>query len=404
MRPRSRCGRWKNNTHAMSSSLPLPAADARAVSDALLAKIHKRIAEGGECIPFDDFMAAALYEPGLGYYSNGLMPFGEQGDFVTAPESGKLFARCLARCIASALEQLEQGVVMELGAGSGVLAVDLLGELKKLGALPERYYILERSAAMRALQERRLNGQLPEFVQRVEWLDTLPADPISGVVFGNEVADALPVKRFRWHHGQVSELGVGWQNRQLSVCERCGDDVQKRVRQLARIGRWEGDYQSEYCPTLPAWINSLTDILAQGLLLLIDYGYGCAEYYHPQRSMGTLMCHYRHTAHDDPFWSPGLQDITAFVDFTAIAEAATAAGMQLEGFASQARFLLACGIDQLMAESDTANTRQFLKLGNEAKRLMLPGEMGERFKAIGFSRKLLQGIKGFGSPDLRSRL
>ncbi|MGI9319796.1 MAG: class I SAM-dependent methyltransferase [Thiogranum sp.] len=388
----------------MSSSLPLPAADARAVSDALLAKIHKRIEEGGECIPFDDFMAAALYEPGLGYYSNGLMPFGEQGDFVTAPESGKLFARCLARCIASALEQLEQGVVMELGAGSGVLAVDLLGELKKLGALPKRYYILERSAAMRALQERRLNGQLPEFVQRVEWLDTLPEDPISGVVFGNEVADALPVKRFRWHNGEVSELGVGRQNRRLSVCERCGDDVQKRVRQLARIGRWEGDYQSEYCPTLPAWINSLADILAQGLLLLIDYGYGCAEYYHPQRSMGTLICHYRHTAHDDPFWSPGLQDITAFVDFTAIAEAATAAGMQLEGFASQARFLLACGIDQLMAERDTANTRQFLQLGNEAKRLMLPGEMGERFKAIGFSRKLLQGIKGFGSPDLRSRL
>jgi SAM-dependent MidA family methyltransferase len=293
---------------------------------------------------------------------------------------------------------------MELGAGSGVLAVDLLGELEKLGALPERYYILERSAAMRALQERRLNRQLPEFMQRVEWLDALPEDPISGVVFGNEVADALPVKRFRWHKGQVSELGAGWQNKQLSVCERCGDDVQERVRQLAQIGRWEGDYQSEYCPMLPAWINSLTDSLAQGVLLLIDYGYGRAEYYHPQRSMGTLMCHYRHHAHDDPFRLPGLQDITAFVDFTAIAEAATAAGMQLEGFASQARFLVACGIDQLMAEIDTSNTRQFLQLGNEVKRLMLPGEMGERFKVIGFSRKLLQGVKGFGSPDLRSRL
>jgi SAM-dependent MidA family methyltransferase len=293
---------------------------------------------------------------------------------------------------------------MELGAGSGVLAVDLLDELKKLGALPERYYILERSAAMRALQERRLKGQLPEFVQRVEWLDTLPEDPINGVVFGNEVADALPVKRFRWHKGQVSELGVGRQNKQLSVCERCGDEVQERVRQLARIGRWEGDYQSEFCPTLPAWINSLTDILAQGVLLLIDYGYGRAEYYHPQRSMGTLMCHYRHTAHDNPFWLPGLQDITAFVDFTAIAEAATAAGMQLEGFASQARFLVSCGIDQLMAEIDPSNTRQLVQLGNEAKRLMLPGEMGERFKVIGFSRELLQGVKGFESQDLRSRL
>ena len=388
----------------MSSGLPLPAAAARAVSDALLEKLHNRIEQEGGCIPFDGFMAAALYEPGLGYYSNGLMPFGEQGDFVTAPESGKLFGRCLARCIASALEQLEQGVVMELGAGSGVLAVDLLYELKKLGALPERYYILERSAAMRALQERWLKGQLPEIVRRVEWLDTLPEGPINGVVFGNEVADALPVKRFRWHKGQVSELGVGWQNKQLSVCERCGDELQKRVRQLARIGRWEGDYQSEFCPTLPAWINSLTDILAQGVLLLIDYGYGRAEYYHPQRSMGTLMCHYRHTAHDNPFWLPGLQDITAFVDFTAIAEAATAAGMLLEGFASQARFLVSCGIDQLMAEIDPSNTRQLVQLGNEAKRLMLPGEMGERFKVIGFSRELPQGVIGFESQDLRSRL
>jgi SAM-dependent MidA family methyltransferase len=388
----------------MSSGLPLPAADARAVSDALLEKLHSRIDQDGGCISFDAFMAAALYEPGLGYYSNGLMPFGEQGDFVTAPESGRLFGRCLARCIASALEQLEQGVVMELGAGSGVLAVDLLAELKELGALPARYYILERSAAMRALQERRLNTQLPECMQRLEWLDSLPEDPISGVVFGNEVADALPVKRFRWHEGQVSELGVGRQNKQLSVCERCGDDVQRHVQQLARNGHWAGDYQSEYCPTLPAWINSLTDVLAQGLLLFIDYGYGRAEYYHPQRSMGTLMCHYRHHAHHDPFWLPGLQDMTAFVDFTAIAEAASAAGMQLEGFASQARFLVDCGIDQLMAEIDTANTRQFLQLSNEAKRLMLPGEMGERFKVIGFSRKLLQSVKGFGSQDLRSRL
>jgi len=388
----------------MLSTLPLPAADARAVSDALLEKLHCRIEQESGCIPFDAFMAAALYEPDLGYYSNGLIPFGAQGDFVTAPESGKLFGRCLARCIASVLEQTEQAVVMELGAGSGVLAVDLLGELKKMGALPGRYYIMERSAAMRALQQRRLKCQLPEFMQRVEWLDALPEDPVTGVVFGNEVADALPVKRFRWCNGKVSELGVGLQNKQLSVCERCDDDVKEHVRQLARIGHWAGDYQSEFCPTLPAWISSLTDVLAQGLLLLIDYGYGRAEYYHPQRSMGTLMCHYRHHAHDDPFCLPGLQDITAFVDFTAIAEAATAAGMQLEGFASQARFLVDCGIDQLMAEIDTANTRQFLQLSNEAKRLMLPGEMGERFKVIGFSRKLLRGVKGLGSQDLRSRL
>ena len=387
----------------MSPGLPVPAAEARAVSDALLSTLYRRIEQSGGCLPFDSFMAAALYEPGLGYYSNGLMPFGEQGDFVTAPESGRLFGRCLARCIASVLQQQQQGVVMELGAGSGALALDLLGELKRLGVLPQRYYILERSAAMRALQQRRLSGE-PQFRQRIEWLDTLPEEPISGVVFGNEVADALPVKRFRWQNGRVSELGVAQQNKQLSVCECCGDAVEKPVQQLARIGRWEGDYQSEYCPTLPAWINSLTDVLAQGLLLLIDYGYGRAEYYHPQRSMGTLMCHYRHHAHDDPLWSPGLQDITAFVDFTAIAEAATTSGMQLEGFTSQARFLLACGIDQLMAETDTADTRQFLQLSNEAKRLLLPGEMGERFKVIAFSRELPEDVKGFAAADLRSRL
>ena len=401
---RSRCGRWKSNPRTMSSHLPLPAADARAVSDALLERLYRRIEQEGGCIPFDVFMSAALYEPGLGYYSNGLIPFGAQGDYVTAPESGKLFGRCLARCIASVLEQVEQAVVMELGAGSGVLAVDLLSELEKLDALPQRYYILERSAAMRALQQRRLRRQLPEFTQRVEWLDALPEYPVTGVIFGNEVADALPVKRFRWHNGQVRELGVGRQNEQLAVCECCDDEVEKHVQQLARIGCWQGEYRSEFCPTLPAWISSLTDVMGQGLLLLIDYGYGRAEYYHPQRSMGTLMCHYRHHAHDDPFCLPGLQDITAFVDFTAIAEAATAAAMQLEGFTSQARFLVGCGIDRLMSEIDTANTRQFLQLSNEAKRLMLPGDMGERFKVIGFSRELPQGAKGFDSQDLRSRL
>jgi len=376
MPPPSRCGRWKNNTAAMSSPLQHPAAEARAVSDALLEKIRSRIERAGGCLPFDTFMNTALYEPGLGYYSNGLMPFGEQGDFVTAPESGSLFGRCLARCLASVLEQLEDAVVMEMGAGSGALAADLLAELNRLDVLPARYCILEPSAAMRSLQERRLREQLPDLVERVEWLDSLPAQPINGVVFGNEVVDALPVKRFHWNRGRVSELGVCRHNQQLAVCERPADEFEQRIAQLAKLGHWEGDYRSEYCPTLAAWINSLTDLLGQGLLLLVDYGYGRAEYYHPQRSMGTLMCHYRHRAHDNALWRPGLQDITAFVDFTTIAEAANAARMQLEGFTSQARFLVDCGIDELLAEAGAADTRRLLELSNEAKRLILPGEMG----------------------------
>jgi SAM-dependent MidA family methyltransferase len=389
----------------MSATLPFPGAEASAVSDALLKEIHARIEQSGGCIPFDEFMESALYEPGLGYYNNGMMPFGEQGDFITAPESGTLFARCLAQCIASVLEPLEHGVVLELGAGSGILAVDLLSALQHLDVLPERYYILERSAAMRAVQAETLQRRLPEIAARVEWLETFPAQSFSGVIFGNEVADALPVKRFRWSDGSVREPGVGWDNDSLSECEcPAGSELEAYVRQLAQVGKWEGDYTSEYCPTLPAWTNSLSDCLSQGLLLMIDYGYGRTEYYHPQRSMGTLICHYRHTAHADPFIYPGLQDITAFVDFTAVAEAAGDSGMHLEGYTSQAQFLLACGIDRLMAQADPNDMQHYLRLSNEAKRLMLPGEMGDRFKVIGFSRRLEQGIRGFSSQDLRSRL
>jgi len=386
-------------------SLPIPDAEARAVSATLLELLQSRIAEAGGCLAFDDFMQAALYEPGLGYYSNGLMPFGEQGDFITAPESGSLFARCLARNIASVLQQVDAGDILELGAGSGALAVDLLGELDRLGVLPGKYYILERSAAMRGLQEERIANCVPGLKNRVHWLDQLPAQALSGVVFGNEVADALPVKRFRWHDGRVDEVGVACEQSELSLCQRPADEAaQAYVKRLASDNGWQDVYASEYCPSLPAWVGTLGACLKQGLLMLVDYGYGRAEYYHPQRSMGTMMCHYRHAAHDDPLRYPGLQDITAFVDFTAIAEAASDAGMRLEGFSSQAQFLIACGIDQLLSEVDPADTRRFLTLSNEAKRLILPGEMGDRFKVIGFSRGLAAPVKGFGARDLRSRL
>jgi SAM-dependent MidA family methyltransferase len=388
----------------MPGELPLPGPDARAISDALVAKLKAAIEQHGGCLPFDTYMNMALYEPGLGYYSNGLTPFGAQGDFVTAPESGTLFARCLARSIASVLQQVDNGCVLELGAGSGALARVLLPELRSLGASPERYCILERSAAMRAVQQQALQS-VPEVAACVEWLDTVPEQPFDGAVFANEVADALPVSRFRWRSGQVQALGVSWADGKLCWCDAVADDrMQDRVRRLAADNDWRGDYLSEFCPGLQPWVRTLCDCLGQGALLLIDYGYGRAEYYHPQRSMGTLLCHYRHRAHADPLWFPGLQDITAFVDFTAIAEAATDAGMRLSGYSSQARFLAACGIDRLLAETDPADARRYLQLSNEAKRLMLPGEMGERFKCIGFSRHLDQQVVGFATRDLRSRL
>jgi SAM-dependent MidA family methyltransferase len=387
----------------MTSTLPPPGAEAQAVSQALQEKICAAVARRG-CLPFADYMNMALYEPGLGYYSNGVIPFGDAGDFVTAPESGDLFGRCLARSVASVLEQLDNGSVLELGAGSGALARVLLRELQALDALPRRYLILERSGAMRGLQRETLR-HLPGLAGRVEWLDTLPGDPFDGVVLGNEVADALPVSRFRWHDGRVQSLGVGCDGEALCWCEPDADaEVQRIVAALAEQHRWQGEYLSEYCPGLRAWVAGLCDCVGRGALLLVDYGYGRAEYYHPQRSMGTLLCHYRHQAHPDALWFPGLQDITAFVDFTSIAEAATAAGLRLEGYTSQAQFLLACGIDRLLAQEDPADTRRFLALSNEAKRLMLPGEMGERFKAIGLSRNLNNPVLGFTLRDLRSRL
>jgi SAM-dependent MidA family methyltransferase len=385
--------------------LPLPQAEALAASELLQQRIRSHIDNAGGCLPFDEFMEMALYEPGLGYYAGGVIPFGEQGDFITAPESGGLFGRCLARSLASALQQLEQGVVMELGAGSGVLAADLLQQLDALNVLPQRYYILERSGVMRDLQRQTLTSQVPQLFHRVEWLERLPEQPFSGVVFGNEVCDALPVQRFSWLDGEVRELGVEVCSGALSICERpAAEALQAAVQRLASDHQWTGRYQSEWCPALAAWTGSMADRLSRGLLLLIDYGYGQAEYYHPQRSMGTLMCHYRHHAHGDPLWFPGLQDITAFVDFSRLAEAASEAGMQLQGYTSQARFLVDCGIDNILAGFDPQDTARFLRLSNEAKRLMLPGEMGERFKVIGFSRDLVAPVTGFGSQDLRSRL
>ncbi len=388
----------------MPSSLPPPGADGQAVSAALLEKLRPLIAAHGGCLPFDTFMEKALYEPGLGYYSNGLTPFGAQGDFVTAPESGNLFGRCLARCIASVVSRVDNAMVLELGAGSGVLARVVLQELQALDALPRRYCILERSGAMRALQEQAL-ADIPGLAARVEWLEALPEQPVNGVVFGNEVADALPVSRFRWCEGEVRAIGVSGGDPSLSLCERAaGDALAGTVQALARENGWQGDYRSECCPSLAAWVTALCSCIARGALVLIDYGYGRREYYHPQRSMGTLMCHYRHQAHGDALWYPGLQDITAFVDFTTIAEAASDAGLRLAGYTSQAQFLLACGIEQLLTEVDPGDTRRFLALSNEAKRLMLPGEMGERFKCIGFSRDLDAGVAGFALPDLRGRL
>lgn len=386
----------------------LPPPDQHAVrqSEKLQAAIRGEIAAAGGAIPFDRYMELVLYAPGLGYYSNGTRKFGSAGDFVTAPEISPLFGRCVARSARTILADLVDADLLELGAGSGVMAVDILRELRALDQLPAHYYILDRSADLRQRQRQRFEQDIPELMSRIIWLDKLPDTPINGMILGNEVADALPVKRFRWHRGEVAELGVGTDNdRLIMVALEEGDrQLIETIEGIARCCDWPDDYESEYCPSLPAWIQSLAESLNQGALLLIDYGCGGSEYYHAQRTSGTLMCHYQHRAHPDPLLFPGLQDITAYVNFSVLADSAAAAGMHLAGYCTQAHYLLDNGLESMLAELDSSDQTVFFRRVSEIKTLTLPGEMGERFKATGFVKNSKAIPGGFALQDLRSRL
>jgi len=389
-----------------ASELPVPDAHERAHSKVLAGLIRQEIEAAAGAIPFSRFMELCLYAPGLGYYSAGLRKFGAGGDFVTAPELTSLFGRCLAQSCAAVLAETG-GDILEFGAGSGRLAVDLLGELGSQGQLPERYYILERSAGLKARQQALLRAQVPQLHERVVWLERLPAPGFRGVMLGNEVLDAMAVERFRWT-GQGAELfyvtgagdGFAWRQRPVTDAE-----LASAIARIASECALAAGYESELNTSLTPWLHSVSERLACGLLLLIDYGYPRREYYHAQRSSGTLLCHYRQRAHADPLLWPGLQDITAHVDFTAVAEAAFEAGLDVCGYTTQAHFLLDSGLDRLlqaaMADSDDV---AYLRLAQQAKTLILPGEMGERFHCIGLTRNLDIEVPGFRGQDFRHRL
>jgi SAM-dependent MidA family methyltransferase len=360
----------------------------------------------GGWLPFERFMELALYAPGLGYYSAGAVKLGAGGDFVTAPEVSDLFGRGVARQCAEVLRGLGGGAILELGAGTGRMAAALLQELAALDALPERYAILEVSADLAARQRERL-GQLPAaLAARVQWLERLPEAPLSGVILANEVADALPFRRFRLAAGELHELGVALDadGRLLEAGVPAGPEFAAAVAALQReLPRpLPALYTSEVCPRLAPWVASLAATLARGALLLIDYGLPRAEYYHPQRTQGTLRCHFRHRAHDDPYVNLGLQDITAWVDFTAVAEAAVAADVAVAGFSTQAAFLLALGIEEDVARATGGTERA--RLAGEARRLLMPGEMGEAFKVMALARAYPQPLAGLALQDLRRLL
>jgi SAM-dependent MidA family methyltransferase len=389
------------------TGLPEPDADARAHSARLVDLISREIETAGGAIPFARYMELALYAPGLGYYSAGSTKLGAAGDFITAPELSPLFARCLARQAYEILDALGGGSLVEAGAGSGLMACELLAELERLDALPEQYAILELSADLRERQQALLRERVPQLMPRVAWLDRLPDRGFNGLVIANELLDAMPVHLVS--AGRDAELHVGCRDGRFAWTEGPIADahLQLRVdalyRELGRENFAEG-YRIEINLAMEAWIAAIAAGLERGALLVIDYGFPRREYYHPERRAGTLMCHYRHRAHDDPLILTGLQDITAHVDFTALAECAAAQGLSVTGYTSQAYFLLASGLQEIGAALADLPAGERTQLAQQIQRLTLPGEMGEKFKAIVLTRGLATPLTGFSLRDDRGRL
>jgi SAM-dependent MidA family methyltransferase len=384
--------------------LPLPDAAAQAHSARLQGVIAEEMADNGGRLSFARFMELALYAPGLGYYSGGSLKLGAEGDFMTAPEWSSLFSRCLARQVAQVLVALGGGDVLEVGGGSGLMAADILESLLADDCLPHRYYILELSADLRDRQQTLLKKRLPHIQDRIIWLERLPEPGFHGVIVANELLDSLPVHVFTITETGAAELYVERRDGQWSWCqgEPSSAVLSERIEDLQQAENLPIGYTSEINLAADSWVASMAEILAAGMLLLIDYGFPRREYYHPERNRGTLMCHYRHRAHGEPFILVGLQDITAHVEFTAIAEAAYAAGMKVAGYTTQAAFLLAQGITEFLNEADDELTR--LQLAQQIKKLTMPHEMGDLFKVLALTRDFDEPLRGLALRDMRDHL
>ena len=374
----------------------------------LASLIREQIVAAGGMLPFWRYMELALYAPGRGYYSAGAHKFGAAGDFVTAPELGGLFARCVAEATAPVLRAVgPDAMFLELGGGSGAFAEHALQRFAQCDALPARYAILEPSADLRQRQGERLQALPASLYERIAWLDGPPQQAWNGVLFANEVLDALPVSRFVIRDDEPFEECVALDQNDQFVCTGRPADL-LLASALGHVARGLGDafvdgYRSEVLPQLPYWIDAVAGLMERGAMLFVDYGYPRREFYSPERSDGTLICHYRHRAHADPFLWPGLQDITASVDFTALAEAGTRIGFELAGYCAQAQFLIGNGLADALEDASSLPEVERLRRVQEAKQLTLPGAMGERFQAMGFQRGV-DFEHAFAVGDLSGRL
>jgi len=379
------------------AQFPAPPPQAAAASSKLARLIADDIRRGGGWIPFARYMELALYAPGLGYYMAGARKLGRDGDFVTAPEISRLYGRALARQVEQ-LAGMGFNEILEIGAGSGALAADLLTELDRLGCPPERYLILELSPDLRDRSRDTLAERAPRLLERVAWLNGLPPS-FAGIVIGNEVLDAMPVRVFERAGRDILEMGATFRNGNFEWAPR-SQETPPDVPDPSCFT--EDGYRSEFQFVARGFVKSLGDSLERGAALFIDYGFPRHEYYHPQRSRGTLMCHYRHRAHDDPFFLPGLQDITSHLDFSAIAQAGREGGLDLLGYTSQAQFLVNCGITGILAETPASDAAAYAPLAAQAQKLLSPAEMGELFKVIAFGKGVSGPLLGFTQGD-RSR-
>ncbi len=389
------------------SILPVPDQDALIQSEKLIERIKQALRKQGGVISFDEYMNMVLYESGLGYYSAGSRKFGSEGDFVTAPELSPIFSQCLANQCAEILNELGSGTILELGAGTGAMARDILLELEKQNSLPDNYLILEVSADLKQRQQDELKETIPHLLERVVWLDALPKEGISGVILANEVLDALPVKRFKKLATGFKEMKVGLGVDQFVWVESDAED--KLLNSLKRIEddlstSFTENYISEINTQLEQWLNGLEEVLNKGVMLFIDYGYSAAEYYHPERMDGSLLCHYRHRVHADPFYYPGLQDITSSANFTAIAECADSIGLHVSGYTNQTYFLFGCGLEDLLADMNQLEIKAQTKIAQQVRVLTMPEEMGERFKVMALTKDYDNVLKGFALMDQRVRL